>query len=176
MAKIRVMRRNEKGEMEELDVEPQIITKEVAELIGKESSPDILEVERGAIRRYAQAIEDPNPLYNDVEYAGKSKYGEIICPPGFFGISVKSSNVVGSLFNQVIDKSGCSTGMDIGDEIEFLLPVRAGDLLFSATKITDMHEEIGRSGKRRLFAIFETTYLNQNGYLVAKSRLRGIFL
>jgi len=169
--------RFEKGEMEELDVEPQIITKEAAELIGKESPPAVLEVERGAIRRYAQAIEDPNPLYNDVEYAKKSKYGEIICPSGFFGLPVKPRDGEEvSLFDQVMDKSGCSTGMDNGGEVEFILPIRAGDVLFSVTKIADIYEEMGRSGNPFLLSIFETTYINQNGDLVAKSRHREIFL
>ncbi len=89
MAKVRVMRRNETGQMEEIEVEPQIMTNELAELIGSQSDPVILEVERGAIRKYAQAVGDPNPLYSDVEYAKKSKYGELICPLGFFGWPVK---------------------------------------------------------------------------------------
>ena len=81
MAKVRVMQRNEKGEMEELGLKPQMMTEELTELIGTESLPNILGVERGAIRRYAQAIEDSNPLFNDVEYAKKKnrpvEYGDV---------------------------------------------------------------------------------------------------
>jgi len=177
MVKVRVMQRNETGEMEELAVEPLIMTNELAELIGTQSDPVILEVERGAIRRYAQAMEDPNPLYNDVEYAKKSKYGEIICPPGFFGWPVKPESVAqASLFNQIINKSGRSTGMDNGGEFEFMLPIRAGDILTSVTKVADIYEEIGRSGNRLLLSILETTYIDQNGDIVAKSRHREIYL
>ena len=176
MAKMRVMRRNETGEMEELAVEPQIMTDELAELIGAQSQPVILEVERGAIKRYAQAMEDPNPLYNDVGYARKSKYGEIICPPGFFGWPVKSRDLEGSLFRQITGKSGHPIGMDNGGDIEFRQPVRAGDILTSVTKIADIYEEIGRSGNRLLLSIFERTYINQNGDIVAKARHREIFL
>ena len=177
MAKVRVMQRNEKGEMEELDVEPQIMTKEVAELIGTQSAPVILQVERGAIRRYAQAVGDPNPLYNDVEYAKNSKYGEIICPPGFFGWLVKPrERAQPSLLSQIRSKAKVSVGLDNGGEFEFMLPIRAGDTLTSVGRIADIYEEVGKSGNRLLLHITETTYFNQNGDIVAKDRHRGMLI
>lgn len=177
MAKVRVMRRNKMGEMEELEVEPLIMVEELAELIGTQSDPVILDVDRGAIRRYAQAVEDPNPLYNDVEYAKKSKYGEMICPPGFFGWPIKTRGLTEeSVLSQIMKRSGRSTTMDNGGELEFMLPIRAGDILTSVTKIADIYEEVGRSENRFLLAIRETTYVNQNGDVVARSRSRSIYL
>ena len=44
-----------------------------------------MEVEKGAIKKYADAVDDHNPLYWDDEYAKNSRYGSIIAPPGFFG-------------------------------------------------------------------------------------------
>ncbi len=176
MAKARVMRRNEQGQMEEVAVEPQIITKELASLIGTQTEPLIFEVERGAIRRYAQAVDDPNPLYSDVEYARQSKYGEIICPPGFFGWPIKPSTAAASLFYKIREQSGGRTPMDNGGETEFMLPVRAGDTLTMITKIADIYEEIGRSGNRLLLSIFERSYINQNGDLVARARTRSMFV
>ena len=177
MAKVRVMRRNETGEMEELAVEPKILTGELAELIGRQSSPVTLEVERGAIRKYAQATEDPNPLYHDMEYARKSKYGEIICPPGFFGSRIKPRDQEEeSLPNRIREATGRSTGMNIGGELEFMLPIRAGDVLTAVTRLADLYEEIGRSGNRLLVHISETTYNNQNGDIVARSQSRSIHI
>lgn len=177
MAKVRVMRRNEQGEMEELAIEPLIMTSALAELIGKQSDPVILEVERGAIRKYAQAIEDPNPLYRDVEYARRSKYGGIICPPGFFGLRIKPREMTeDSLSRQIREQTGRFTAMDMGGELEFRLSIRAGDILTSVTRITDIYEEIGRSGNRLLLTIQETTYTNQNGDIVAKSDSRSIHI
>ena len=175
MAKVRVMRRNEKGEMEELAAAPQMMTEGLAELIGTELPPVVLEVERGAIRKCAQALGDPNPLYHDVGYARRSGYGDIICPPGFFGFPVKADTLVESLLHLVMDESGLSTDIDVGEEFEFLLPIQAGDVLFSIARIVDIYEEVGKSGKRRLVSIFETTYLNQNGDTVARSRLRDFY-
>ena len=51
--------------------------------IGEEWEPRVYEVEKGMIRRFVQAIDDPNPLWQDEEYANKSKYGGIIAPPTF---------------------------------------------------------------------------------------------
>ena len=175
MARVRVMQRSQKGQMEEVDVEPQVMNQGLAELIGTQSDPVVFEVERGAIRRYAQAIEDPNPLYNDAEYAKKSKYGELICPSGFWGQRVEPASLAASLFSRVREISGRATGMDNGGEIEFMLPVRAGDILTSVTKVADMYEEIGRSGNRLLLCIFETTHINQNGDTVAKSQQRAMY-
>lgn len=177
MARVRVMRRNETGEMEELKVEPLIMTSELTELIGRQSAPVILDVERGAISRYAQATGDPNPLYHDTEYAKSSRYGEIICPPGFFGLRVKPRDTgEESLSGQITKQTGRSTGVDSGGELEFMLPIRAGDLLTSVTKIADLYEEIGRSGNRLLVSISETTYTNQDGDIVARSQSRSIHI
>ena len=37
------------------------------------------------IKKFADAMDDRNPLYWDEEYAGNSRFGSIIAPPGFFG-------------------------------------------------------------------------------------------
>ena len=46
-------------------------------LVGRRSRPVVNWVERGAVRRFAEAIGDPNPLYLDEEAAQKSRYGPI---------------------------------------------------------------------------------------------------
>ena len=51
--------------------------------IGKESPPRSEEVEKGVIRRFVNALGDHNPLYEDEEFARKSRYGGKIAPPLF---------------------------------------------------------------------------------------------
>lgn len=41
------------------------------------------EATRLAIKRFAAAIGDPNPLWSDTEYAGKTRYGRIVAPPSW---------------------------------------------------------------------------------------------
>jgi len=55
-----------------------------------------------------------------------------------------------------------------GDELEYYLPVRPGDVITSVSKITEYNEREGKRGKM-LFTIIETTYKNQRGEVVATS-------
>ncbi|NYZ16535.1 MaoC family dehydratase [Azospirillum sp. RWY-5-1] len=52
-------------------------------LIGSVSDPYVVEVEKGAIRRFAEAIGDPNPVYVDADAARAAGFPGIIAPPTF---------------------------------------------------------------------------------------------
>ncbi|VVE62060.1 hypothetical protein PCA31118_00885 [Pandoraea captiosa] len=52
-------------------------------LIGTSAPPFVVEVERGAIRKFADAIGDDNPLYRDDAFARAQGYEGIIAPPTF---------------------------------------------------------------------------------------------
>ncbi len=52
-------------------------------LVGERSQPVVNLIERGAVRKFAEAIGDPNPLYVDEEAAKKSRYAGLIAPPTF---------------------------------------------------------------------------------------------
>ena len=51
--------------------------------IGQESPPEFMDVEKGHVRAFAEAIEDPNPLWSDDVQARKSRFGGIVAPPTF---------------------------------------------------------------------------------------------
>ena len=59
------------------------VTDEVRKQIGTAGEIRTYEVERGAIRRFAEAIGDPNPLFNDEREARKTRFGGMIAPPTF---------------------------------------------------------------------------------------------
>jgi len=147
------------------------ITDELKGMIGMMTEPVIMEVERGAIRRYADAIDDPNPLYRDVEHARNSWYDGIIAPPGFFGWPIKAGGTMWALntFGPPLARAGFPRILDGGIEYEFFVPVRAGDILTSYIKIADVALRAGRTGSM-LIITNETTYINQNGDIVAKAR------
>ncbi len=52
-------------------------------LIGAQAEPFDVEIERGAIQKFARAIGDDNPLYFDGEYARRYGYDDIVAPPTF---------------------------------------------------------------------------------------------
>ncbi len=154
-----------------------MISEEAAKLIGKTDAPVIFEVEKGAIKKYADAVSDRNPLYWNEEYASNSRYGSIISPPGFFGWPVQWTgggpfdipNSVGSLALAEMSKAGLPFILDGGVEFEFMLPVRAGDILISSCKLAEMNERETK-GAKMIFIILEATYINQNGATVCKQR------
>ena len=41
------------------------------------------EAVRLAIKKFADGIGDPNPLWSDAEYARKTRYGNIVAPPSW---------------------------------------------------------------------------------------------
>lgn len=148
---------------------------EVAQLIGKTGETVTMEVEKGAIKKFADAIGDRNPLYWDKEYARKSEYGGLIAPPGFFGWPVSWTAVMplaSALRDECIDtisKAGFPRVLDGGIDYEFFHPVYAGDILKAESKIADVRERESKGGKM-LFGILETSYTNQEGRLLAKER------
>ncbi|MGB2885966.1 MAG: MaoC family dehydratase N-terminal domain-containing protein [Dehalococcoidia bacterium] len=147
-----------------------MVPDELKQHIGKIDPPHVREVERGAIRRYAEAVGNGNPLYFDEEYASESRYGTIIAPPGFFGWSmqsVPSSEGIIGLMTAMIN-AGYYRILDGGMSYEFFLPVREGDIMIASPKVKDVNAKEGKSGTM-MVCDFETTYLNQNGDLVAKA-------
>ncbi len=147
-----------------------MIPDEVKMYIGKQYAPHIRLVEEGAIRRYAEAVGDNNPLYLDEEFARGEGFGTVIAPPGFFGWPKKGA-VVPEAVTEVraaIVKAGYPRFLDGGISYEFYLPIRAGDMLVTSMKVKDIYEREGKSGTM-IFAVFETSYINQNGDLAAKA-------
>lgn len=144
----------------------QIVTDEVRKQIGKSGEMRTYEVERGAIRRFAEAIGDPNLLYSDERAARESRFGGIIAPPTF--CRSMSSPIPG------IELPGIGgRGLDGGSDWEYFHPIRAGDRISVQTRIADLREAKGRLGPM-VFITMETTYTNQFGEVCVTQRSTGI--
>ncbi len=148
------------------------VMKELRSMVGLMTQPVVNEVERGAIRRYAEAVGDPNPLYTDVEYARDTRYGEVICPPGFFGwptkVTAGAIEVMVPVFGALVN-GGLLRILDAGREYEFALPVRAGDTLAWYARFAGAAAKEGKTGPMVLVTL-EMTYMNLDGNLVARTR------
>ncbi len=146
-----------------------LITDELRKLIGMTLDTIVFKVEEGAIQRYAEAIGDPNPLYNDPDFASKTKYGRLLAPPGFTGWPVKAGRLSERLLESLAKAGAPSRLLDGGIEFEFIEPVGAGDVLTATTKIVNMTERETRLGKT-MFTTLETTFVNKKGNMELKSR------
>ena len=162
-----------------------MLPEEVTKFIGQIMGASIFEVEKEVIRRFADAVDDSNPLYWDEEYAKKSRYGSIIAPPGFisspwfsgrptkWGRRDMTSSEETACLRPALAKAGYGRLLDGGMEYELFCPVRAGDTITTSSMIKDIIGREGQTGKMA-FVIIDTVYTNQNGDLVAKTRQTSI--
>ena len=122
--------------------------------LGVEWEPRSYQIEREMIRRFARAIGDPNPLWQD----------GVIAPPAF---------VLAIGFEQFVDEvmslASFGTVLMGGTELEFYYPIRLGDVITVSFKISSLRERQGKMGKMA-FMTFDSTYKSQGQELVAKCR------
>ena len=121
--------------------------------IGQKSEPRSIDIEKGAIIKFAEAIEDDNPIFNDEMAARESRYGGLIAPPTFlrsFGVD-RPSYPFDMPFNRMLDG---------GSDWEYFQPVRAGDRITAISEIADINERTGRMGLMVITSIV-VTYRNQ---------------
>ena len=128
--------------------------------IGQKSAPTTVEVEKGAIIKFAQAIEDDNPIYNDEKAARESRYGGLIAPPTFLrSVGVDRPEYPFEMpFNRLLDG---------GSDWEYFHPIRVGDRITAISEIADINERTGRMGLMIITSIV-VTYRNQFDQIAAK--------
>jgi acyl dehydratase len=142
------------------------VTEEAKQQIGRMGEPRTYEVERGAIRRFAEAVGDPNPLFNDEQAARRSRFGGMIAPPTF-------CRSLGAPAVDVKLNMAQFRGLDGGSDWEYRQPIRPGDRITVQTRLADLRESEGRLGPM-VFITTETTYTNQFGEVCAIQRSTGI--
>ena len=123
-------------------------------LIGAESAEVLFEVERGAIRKFAEALRDTTPAY-----AG----GEVAPPtfPTTFRIAIPRLS-----FEQARVLHG-------QQEYRYERPIRAGDRLRCKTRVVDVYEREGRLGAMT-FLVTETQGSDESGRPVFTARSTAI--
>jgi acyl dehydratase len=143
------------------------VTEEARKQIGKAGEARTIEVERGAIRRFAEAIGDPNPLFNNEAEARQTRFGGMIAPPTF------CRSLSAAIPDVKLDMGESFRGLDGGSDWEYFEPIRPGDRITVQTKIADLRESAGRLGTM-VFITTETSYTNQFGKICALQRSTAI--
>ncbi len=131
------------------------------ELIGKWSTPVENSIEKGAVRKFAQSIGDPNPLYVDEVYAKESRHGRLIAPPTF-ARTLDYGVVVGL----VIPTEGLIHGEQ---QFHFERPLYVGETLWCSYRLGESYSRSGSLGKMT-FLIFEEKGVTPQGETVFTSR------
>jgi len=142
----------------------QSIVEEFVKLVGKEQAPEVWEAGKEHIKWFAQAIGDPNPLWQDKAYAGKSRYKNIIGPPLYL-IDVGLVRLV----DRLVEMDSLRANINGGTEVEYFKPIEAGDTITTVVRLADVQEKKGKTGSL-IFLVVEVKYTNQRGELVAICR------
>ena len=146
--------------------------------LGDVSGTFTYEVDRRWIREFASAFGDANPLWHDEAYArAEGRFGGIVAPPTFFGAldPVERYHPIREEKELLLDPwvetmpFANTGGGNAFSEVEYFVPIRAGDTITVEVTFTDIFERDGRSG-RLLFRIRENVLKNQRGEMVAKAR------
>ena len=131
--------------------------------IGWASPPFLNEVEKGAIRRFAESLGDYNPIYYDEEYARASGYPTVVAPPTF-PASFSSAADLRELLGV-----GIKSLLHAEQSFEYERPIFAGDRIFVATRVADVLERTGPAGKMDV-AVIEDEGRDEEGNLVFRAR------
>ena len=116
-------------------------------------------IEKGTARKFAQAILDTN-----APYANHESDARIPVPHSILICNMPSGSELD--FKIPLPTTRRIRGED---QLEICQPIHIGDAIKAKSKILDIYEKEGRSG-RMVFIITETEYLNQTNDIVMKSR------
>lgn len=130
-----------------------VITDELNSLLNVDFGPEVYEIERGMLRKFAEAIEDPDPRW--LEEA-----------PPTFAAALVPRTLLHRLFNADIPLKRLLNG---SSELEYIEPVRAGDVIAVTARLTRLRQMPGAAGPT-LFMFTEATYTNQRGQVVIKGK------
>jgi hypothetical protein len=164
-----------------------LLTDEVRQYIGAEG-PAIAAcdpVEKGAVRRYAQAIMDPDPAYASDE-AG-ARFGGAVAPPLYPSFMFRTPFGSPDLLTERAHDPdfdgimmGVSSGLpelplpgfallNGGAEVEFHRYARHGETVLQKSRYADIYERETKSGPM-IFVIIETDYTTEAGELLMRAR------
>jgi acyl dehydratase len=132
------------------------------EHVGRSSAPLTLDIEKGHIRRFAEAIGDDNPIYRDEAAAHAAGHPRIPAPPTFAA---------------ALRPNDARAGIDIDwrkllhaeQQFELRRPLYAGDAVTLTQTIADIYEKVGKAGAMD-FMVLETTARDPAGEVVFLAR------
>lgn len=165
--------------------ECKALTPEVLALVGNETERVRQgRVEADGLRRFCQAIMDPDPRYWDEAFARETRFGAIVTPALYsshFSLKTPAGtpDLLGPAFARDPDYDGSSVAaprenslppvptrlvriLNGGNEIEMLAYPRVGDEVFSRMRYASIEGKVDKQGKDMLIVKVETIFTNQD--------------
>ncbi|MBW2316703.1 MAG: MaoC family dehydratase N-terminal domain-containing protein, partial [Deltaproteobacteria bacterium] len=123
------------------------------------------------IRRWAQGMQNPNPLYYDAQYAAESRFGEIVAQQSF-SVCTDDSHGAAPAIQGTIPNTHMIFG---GDEWWFYgQRIHTGDRIRQDRMLFDYKVAETKFAGPTMFSRGDTTYISQVGLVVAKQRSTSV--
>ncbi len=123
------------------------------------------------IRRWAQGMQNPNPLYYDEEWAASGRFGRLVAPQSF-AVCTDTSHGAGPAIQGVIPGQHMIFG---GDEWWFFGPlIEPGDRITHDRMLFDYKVAETKFAGPTMFSRGDTTYIRQTGEVVCKQRSTSV--
>ena len=139
------------------------IPAKLKQMVGKATRPVTFEIEKGQIRRFAQAIGEENPLHSDEKVAKAAGFPSLVAPP----------TLVGSLgtVEELCEHLGLSdrATMHAEEEYEYFRPICAGDEITMVHRLVNAYDKNAPNG-RLIFVVIETRATDKKARAVCKGR------
>jgi hypothetical protein len=123
------------------------------------------------VRRWAQGMQNPNPLYYDDRFAAEGRFGRIVAPQSF-AVATDVGHGATPAIQGTIPGSHMIFG---GDEWWFFGPrIEPGDNIKGERMLFDYRVTETKFAGPTMFSRGDTTYINQRGEMIAKQRSTSI--
>ena len=129
-------------------------------LVGKESAPTTIHVDRSRIRQFARAVGLTDPAYFDVAAAQRLGYRDLLAPPTLPIALGTDAEPGGGEMPRV--KWDVRKLLHEGTTIDFDRPIVAGDVLTVKSLLKSIATREGKSGARTIYTM-ETAFYDPQG-------------
>ena len=130
-----------------------VINEELQSMVNVDFGPEVYDIEMGFVRKFAEAIEDPNPSWQE-------------SAPPTFPAALVPTELLHRLFNADMPLKRLLNG---ASELEYIKPINVGDTISVTGRLTRLRQVEGKAGTT-LFMFTEVTYTNQDGEVVVKGK------
>ena len=129
-------------------------------LYGKEHLAGPFEVTKELIRAFATSLGETNSVFTDEAAALAAGYRGLLAPPTFCTVFVSRVDLPD--INLEFGKMQVHAGQRVQPRADIV----AGDQVTASSHLKDVYPKTGRSGTM-VFVVWETTFRNQKGEIVA---------
>jgi len=156
---------------------------EASDVVGRPTGAAKVVVERGPVSKFADAVHNDSPIYQDAAAAKAAGFTAIPAPPTFAFSSLQywgkhpedqppdpsgGKNPMMEAIGTLMAKGGLVLHGE--QEFEYHQPILVGDVLHNEGKVTDYYTKES-NGRTMTFIVTEDVYTNDAGEKVLTSRM-----